>query len=224
MNSSSDPEVTVEQLEAILGLVLRKNSEDYRALSDGTEALEIGKLAAANRGDLIMSSDFQDVVRSIDWPTRTGRKNMTWSAAFGADEAGTAAFRDAQLNGELNNFHVYLRCQPIDVSHLPVTPDASQGMDGVAYATHPAFVRACAVAPELFEALRGVFREYKPLEMRQHMEACDASNPLWAAMRTAYGVMGRCVRSDDVATQMRILGADGFSAEPDTDVSAVITR
>lgn len=224
MNNGSSPETNIEQQLAQLKLVLDKNAEDYQLLSSGQDALELGKFRETQQPELIYSEKFQDIVRSIDWPTARDRNTMSWTTQFTADEEGTAAFREAQLNGDLNNFHVYLRCQPVDVSHLPVTPDASQGMDGVAYATHPAYVRAHVVAPELFEFLRDVFQQHEPLKMRGYMETCDVSSPLWPAMRTAYGIMGRCVRSDDVATQMRILGVGGSGVEPDTDVSMVITR
>ena len=72
-------------------------------------------------------------------------------------------------------------------------------------------MRAKLLAPELFTSLQGILSGMiGPNEKQdyyvQHAESLE--DPVMNAMKIAYMMLGKCMRSDDNTMQMKLLGVD----------------
>ncbi|MEO5690785.1 MAG: hypothetical protein ABIQ64_01215 [Candidatus Saccharimonadales bacterium] len=213
----------IEKAKHNLEFTLHKNAKYYHQLTNTTEALTVGHLAATDRGrELVVSSDFKDLVGVVDWPNKQDREQMTWELSFEDGPEGDIAFAEAFLGSpdRINNAKCYMFTKAYTVDTLPKAPDAQGGMAQFTYGSAPCKMRAELVSPELFTSIRGFYEQVKWGDVATYLEDNpDTSKPVISAMRVAYMLLGRCVRSDDEKTHMKLLFGPDRDDVNITDIS-----
>lgn len=213
----SDLEIAKNNLE----LTLRNNADYYHELTGTTEALTVGHLAATVRGREFVSSDnFKDLVRVIDWPYKQDRDLMSWELSFEDSTEGDAAFKEAFFANKINNATCYMFTKGYTIDTIPKDARAAENPTQYLYGSTPFKMRAELVAPELFTAFRAFFELVKFGDLHGYIdENPDTSESIVHAMRVSYMLLGRCMRSDDEKTHIKMIFGSDQSAEDITDIS-----
>jgi hypothetical protein len=136
---------------------------------------------------------------------------MTWKMAFHDSPEADEIFADAYFapTNPLNNAIDYMLAE----AYTPETfPPSAQGIGFTQYlyGSAPFRMRAQLVTPELFQSLREFDQAVGHLNLRRYLkEHHEASEPVIHAMRVAYTVLGRCMRSEDNILHEKMMGHDG---------------
>lgn len=212
----------IEQAKSNIELAVRNNAEYYHQLADSDKALTIGDLNATDRGaQLIRTDEFHDLVAKLDWPNREDREKMTWHLTFHDDHESDEAFADALFasTNPLNNVRAYIFNKGFSLDDIPKDASAPGGMERFIYATTPFRFRAELVAPELFSSLHELDQAVGHLRLDDYLaQNHDSSGAVFHAMRVAYTLLGRCMRSDDEARHLQMIFGSTNSAHPIKDI------
>jgi len=222
MSGTPETQKSLEELESSLRLVVGKNREFYSQVSGSSEPLTV-QVLVEEFSDIIDQPPFQDAVSKLNWPGLTDDTPLSWGRNwFPATEEGTEQFAVALFSQppKLNNAPVYMRALPADISSLPLVPDFSN-MENATYGTTPFLLRANVIAPDLFASVRELLLSVKSKGNLNdyYAHSDDPDETLMVAMRTAYTLLGRCMRSDDSTRQYELMGMQSDVA-PISDVSA----
>ncbi len=149
---------------------------------------------------------------------------MTWELSFDDSPEGDAAFKEALFADKINNATCYMFTKGYSIDNLPKNADVPGGATQYAYGSHPIKMRAELVAPELFTAFREFHQQVKYGDIQSYIRAnSDTSEPVIHAMRIAYMLLGRSMRSDDDKTHIQMMYGSP-AGEVITDVSAYLFK
>lgn len=167
------------------------------------------------------SSEVTRVATAINWPDEASTQGIEPVYAIPPEEVASLIYERREPH--MNNFLEYLRYPAAGIDDAGKRNTKPENFINTTYGAAPFAVRANTIAPELFDALRQALVDIP----RFDKEAFVADPHLAEGVLMAYSMMGRLIRKDDLATQLKIMGIKvSEEATPGeiTDAHATLTQ
>lgn len=194
--------MSYEDFTATSAIERAVRDEEYARYAFDEEAYTSGAL----KWD-VLDEGTRDCVRTVSeaigWPADTDDA-ISDVHYYTSDSLKDNLFSYGDDDMHLNNFLSHLRVAPVAIDEQGTGSLTGKGMDEVIYGTTPALIRANALAPDLFAALRKELEGTKSLDSETVMKLDDDRVAYGVYM--AYRIMGRLVTTQDMTVRARLMG------------------
>lgn len=193
------------------------HNPDFIEYALGEGSLTLDKLPSHVRD----STEVTRVATAINWPDEVSTHGIEPVYDIPPDEVVSLIYEGREPH--MNNFLEYLRYPAAGIDDAGRRNTKPENFINTTYGAAPFAVRANTIAPELFDALRQILADIP----RFGKEAFAADPQLAEGVLMAYSMMGRLIRKDDLATQLKIMGIEvSEDATPGeiTDAHATLTQ